>query len=65
MDEIALVPRSSEGFSEVLDPRDQQELSDALQRFRSVLGGRRLWHMNSTANGGGVAELLSTHNDAR
>ena len=31
-------------------------IADARERFR----GRRLWHINATAEGGGVAELLST-----
>ena len=30
----------------------------AADRFRSLLGGRTIWNINSTAAGGGVAELL-------
>ncbi len=53
-----MVPRSDDGFAELLD-------ADQLRRYRRVLhdgaarmAGRTLWHINSAAEGGGVAELL-------
>jgi len=60
VDEIAVVPRSTERFRDVLDPAAQDSLTQALDRLRRSLRGRRLWHVNSTASGGGVAELLSS-----
>src|SRR6187431_2994158 len=30
------------------------------ERFRALLSGRVVWHVNSTARGGGVAELLQS-----
>jgi trehalose synthase len=34
------------------------ELTGAVDLFRPVLGGRTVWNVNSTAAGGGVAEML-------
>ena len=34
------------------------ELVGAVDRFRPVLAGRTIWNVNSTAAGGGVAEML-------
>lgn len=53
-------PRDTESFRAVLEHADQERLDAALQRLRDVIGTRRLWHVNSTAHGGGVAELLSS-----
>jgi trehalose synthase len=33
---------------------------EALERARTLLAGRRLWHVSSTATGGGVAEMLQS-----
>ncbi len=44
----------------VLDSTDYSSLESALASVREVLDGRRIWHVNSTPQGGGVAELLST-----
>ncbi len=47
-----------ERFEAVLDG-PQWELVDAASRHaRDVIGERRVWNVNSTASGGGVAELL-------
>jgi trehalose synthase len=47
------------GFRDVLDPAEHDKLTGALGRLRAALSGRRIWHVNSTASGGGVAELLA------
>jgi trehalose synthase len=56
--EVAVTPLPPQRFSRVLSP-------DALARFeRTIAGGRELlrsrtfWNVNSTARGGGVAEML-------
>jgi trehalose synthase len=36
------------------------EFRAALDRFRADLGGRSVWCVNSTSEGGGVAEILSS-----
>jgi trehalose synthase len=47
-----------ERFSEVLDEERFAALREAVRRGREVFGGRAIWNVNSTARGGGVAEML-------
>ena len=44
------------------DPPDDRaaRLAAAAERARSVFGDRVVWHVNATAHGGGVAEMLQT-----
>jgi trehalose synthase len=58
MIEVTLRPRPATGFSELVDPDDLARYETAVARGAERLGGRTLWHVNSTADGGGVAELL-------
>ena len=58
MHEVPVVPRSDHGFGAVLDPSVLEAYRDAIGRVATRLGGHTLWHVNSTAEGGGVAELL-------
>ena len=58
MREVTLRRRSATGFSELVDPVDLARYEAAIARGRERLEGRTLWHVNSTADGGGVAELL-------
>ncbi len=54
MHEPSLSPLSIEGYADVIDP-------DQIRRLRSQAGAlesQRVLHINSTATGGGVAELL-------
>jgi trehalose synthase len=37
-----------------------REVDEAIQESRKLLRGRVVWHVNSTARGGGVAELLQS-----
>jgi trehalose synthase len=45
-------------FEEVLDDERMQRVREAAEHARELLGGRTIWHVNSTARGGGVAEML-------
>src|SRR5262249_55401070 len=45
-------------FAEVITPEQQRELEEAERTARSLLDGRVVWNVNSTAYGGGVAEML-------
>ena len=45
-------------FREVVGPADYERAVGVLERSRELLGGRTVWHVNSTAEGGGVAEML-------
>lgn len=54
---VPISPLPPERFREVLGP-GYAEVEKAISTARSMLAGRTIWHVNSTAAGGGVAELL-------
>jgi trehalose synthase len=45
-------------FESVLDEERMEKVREGAERAREVLGDRTIWHVNSTARGGGVAEML-------
>lgn len=47
-----------EQFESVLPAERYGEVREAAERARKLLGGRVVWNLNSTARGGGVAEML-------
>jgi trehalose synthase len=47
-----------ERFDSVLDDERMAAVREGAAHAREVLGGRTIWHVNSTARGGGVAEML-------
>ena len=49
-----------ERFESVLPPEDYERILRTVRRGREVLDGRVVWNVNSTARGGGVAEMLQT-----
>jgi trehalose synthase len=49
-----------ERFASVLDPGPLEELRAGILIGRTLLAGRTVWNVNSTARGGGVAEMLAT-----
>jgi trehalose synthase len=49
-----------ERLIELLDPPDAEQIRQTALQAREVLGGRCVWNVNSTARGGGVAEMLQT-----
>jgi hypothetical protein len=53
------VPELDPGrFEGVLDPQQCRRFVRRLEQAADWFGGRRLWHVNSTEQGGGVAEML-------
>ena len=58
MHEIAVPPRSSAVFHELTRPSDLRRYERAVAGAVAGLDGHTWWHVNSTADGGGVAELL-------
>jgi len=58
--EIAVVPVALDRLGTLLPPERAERLASSAARARSELGDRTVWHVNSTASGGGVAELLHT-----
>jgi trehalose synthase len=47
-----------ERFAEVLPPDGLAAFQRSMERARELLGSRTIWNVNSTAVGGGVAEML-------
>ena len=60
MREVELGPASLERFRAVLDNAQWGRLEDTAARARRQFEGRVVWNVNSTARGGGVAELLGS-----
>lgn len=58
LDEVKVTPRSPDAFSEVLSGERYEEFARVVLEARKVLEGRTVWNVNSTAHGGGVAEML-------
>jgi trehalose synthase len=58
MREVPIRPAPLEPYLKVLGDERMARLRVAAGRVRQLLGGRTVWHLNSTAAGGGVAELL-------
>ena len=56
--QIDIGPRDPERFRSVLAPERFAEFEAAAGRGRSLLEGRAVWNVSSTAQGGGVVELL-------
>ncbi len=46
-------------FRALLDAEESTELESTLHALANAMQGRRLWNVNSTARGGGVAEMLA------
>lgn len=57
---VPVAPVSTGVFRQVLSEAAYDELSAAIVTARSLLAGRIVWNINSTARGGGVAELLQS-----
>lgn len=60
MDEVTLTPRAADGFAQIIGEKRAEEFTSMLARVRERLGGNTVWHVNSTATGGGVAEMLQS-----
>src|SRR3954453_44354 len=56
---VPVAPLPPDRFRELLGDR-YGELEEVIARAQEVFGGRAVWHVNSTARGGGVAELLQS-----
>src|SRR6476659_10116382 len=56
---VPVSPLPPERFRELLGER-YAEIDDLIARSQGLFGGRVVWHVNSTARGGGVAELLQS-----
>jgi trehalose synthase len=59
LQEVPVASLSPERFRALLGER-YEEIDEAIDASRRLLHGRVVWHVNSTARGGGVAELLQS-----
>ena len=60
MEEVEVQPVSLERLAAVLPPERMARLEESASRARTSFGDRVVWHVNATAHGGGVAEMLQT-----
>ena len=60
MQEIKVKALPLELLASILTPERAQRLNDCAARARQAFGNRTIWHVNATAHGGGVAEMLQT-----
>jgi trehalose synthase len=60
VDEITILDRPVGRFTGVVGDRRVAQFSTAMADVRRRLGGHTVWHINSTAEGGGVAEMLQS-----
>jgi trehalose synthase len=58
--EVDIVPLDIERFEEILAPERYEELIETVVRALELFDGRTIWNINSTARGGGVAEMLQS-----
>jgi trehalose synthase len=56
---VPIAPLPPERFRELLGER-YREIEEGIARAGELFAGRAVWHVNSTARGGGVAELLQS-----
>jgi trehalose synthase len=57
---VPIEPRPVEWFADILGSENVEEVRTVADRLRRKLGDRIIWNVNSTAAGGGVAEMLHT-----
>ena len=58
LEDVAVVPLDPERFRSLLGARALEEFEHTIRRGRELLSTRTFWNVNSTAFGGGVAEML-------
>ena len=58
--QVEIPSRSVLGFEKILGAQAVRQLEQMAARLRQRYDGRVIWNVNSTATGGGVAELLSS-----
>jgi trehalose synthase len=57
---VPIRPLGPERFAEILASRAYQQFGQTISAARQLFHGRRVWNINSTARGGGVAEMLAS-----
>lgn len=57
---VSVAPVPPERFAEILDAEQEAQLEETIASGRALLADRVVWNVNSTARGGGVAEMLAS-----
>ena len=60
MNEVEVDDIAIDSLCRLLAPDRARAVGDAMTRAHACLGDRTVWHVNATARGGGVAEMLPT-----
>jgi trehalose synthase len=60
VEEVELPELAPGKFRRLMGRREWSRFSQSLERSQSLFERRTLWHVNSTAQGGGVAEMLQS-----
>ena len=58
LQDVEVLPLRPERFAGVLSSEGLAQFEQAISRGRDLLDARTFWNVNSTAQGGGVAEML-------
>jgi len=58
LDDVPVTTLHPERFRDILSPDGLAQFEHAIARGRELLQSRTVWNVNSTARGGGVAEML-------
>ncbi len=58
LEQVFVEPMETRRFGRVLSEGEYEALTDLITHAVPALHGRVIWNVNSTANGGGVAEML-------
>jgi trehalose synthase len=60
MRNVPVEPLPLQRLVDILPPDQGRRLLEEAERARATFGDRVIWHVNATAQGGGVAEMLQT-----
>jgi trehalose synthase len=60
MEEVSVRPVDLDRLTAILPDDRAERLASVADRARAAFGDRVIWHVNATAHGGGVAEMLQT-----
>ena len=58
MRDVDLLPLAIDRFEGILGPERSEACRRTMRTMAELLEGRRVWHVSSTGQGGGVAEML-------
>ena len=60
IEHVPVAPIPPQRFMDILQAEQAEEFEHTISRGRALVGQRVIWNVNSTARGGGVAEMLAS-----